>query len=495
MNYWVKGVPTEVLHNKQFIDGSWVSDDGDRFVRDSPAHGVPVSTIQIGRSDHVENAITAARSSFEKGAWSKVPAADRAELLRKAASKIADRREELAYWETLETGKPYQQSLNEVDGSVELWNYAAGQAQTIHGETFDNFGDGSLGFVLREPVGVVGLITPWNFPLFILSERLPFILASGNSVVVKPSEFTSTTTITMAEILNDLGMPNGVLNVVTGFGDPVGSTLLEHEDVDMVSFTGSTRVGQIAMKAAAKNIKKLSLELGGKNPVVVLPDADLDKAADGIVYGICFNAGQCCVSGSRLIVHESIKDALIEKIVALLKNVRVGDPFEPGVHMGPIVNSQQMNRILDLIASGSNQGGKLVHGGNRTGSELGHFVEPTVFCNVEEDMWIAKEEIFGPVLSVFTFESEDEAIHLANATEFGLSATVWTQGLDTGFKFMRKIKAGRVWVNTTITGGPEMPIGGYKQSGLGRETGLVGAIEYTETKSAIVDLGDRKSWV
>ncbi|MHA7774709.1 aldehyde dehydrogenase family protein [Roseibium sp. M-1] len=495
MDYWVKGVPADVLHNRQFIDGKWTGENGKRIVRESPSHGIPVSSIQAGTKEDVERAVIAARKAFDAGGWSGLPAACRAALLRRTAGGIAKKREELAYWETLETGKPYRQSLNEIDGSVELWNYAAGQAQTLHGETFNNLGEGSLGLVLREPLGVVGLITPWNFPLFILSERLPFILASGNSVVVKPSEFTSTTTLMTAKILQNAGLPDGVVNVVTGLGDPVGSTLLEHPDVEMISFTGSTRVGQLAMQAASRNIKKLSLELGGKNPVVVLPDADLDKAADGIVYGICFNAGQCCVSGSRLIVHRSIRDDLLARIESLLRKIRVGDPFDPETHMGPIVNPAQKSRILDLIASGKNEGASLVCGGETGGARLGHFIEPTVFRDVREGMRIASEEIFGPVLSVFSYEEDCEALRLANATEYGLSATVWTSGLQSAALFMRKLKAGRVWVNTTITGGPEMPIGGFKQSGLGRETGLVGVAEYTETKSVIVDLGNRTPWV
>jgi betaine-aldehyde dehydrogenase len=283
-----------------FINGRWHAGSGGEIVRNSPAHGVPVSVIRAGTQADVDLAVQAARKRFEAGGWSNATGAERAAVLRRAAALIETRVDELAEIETLESGKPLAQSRDEIIGSVALWHYAAGRAQAVHGETHNALGDGVLGMVLREPIGVVGIITPWNFPFFILAERLPFVLAAGCTVVVKPSEFTSSSTLIMAEILHAAGLPEGACNVVTGYGEPVGRTLIEHRDVDMISFTGSTRVGRSTVLASASNIKKVSLELGGKNPVIVFPDADLDKAADGIVYGVCFNAGQCCVSGSRL---------------------------------------------------------------------------------------------------------------------------------------------------------------------------------------------------
>ncbi len=408
---------------------------------------------------------------------------------------ILDRLDELALCETLESGKPYMQARSEIEGSAGLWHYAAGQAQALHGESFNNFGSGSLGFVLREPVGVVGLITPWNFPFLILSERLPFILAAGCTCVVKPSEHTSSTTLMMAGILAEAGLPAGVVNVVTGYGDPVGQAIVEHRDIDMVSFTGSTRVGRSALMASAGNIKKLALELGGKNPVIVLPDADLDKAADGIVYGILFNAGQCCVSPSRLIVHKSVSEDLAARVQALMVKVVVGDPLDPKTQVGPIVTDSQLSRICGLVDKAREEGGTIRLGGEAIAPSKGYFMQPTLVTNVNQTMNIAREEVFGPVLAVSTFDTVDEAVAMANDTEYGLSGTIWSTKLHESLDLVRRVRAGRIWVNTTITGGPEMPIGGFKQSGLGRETGLSGVAEYTEVKSIIVDMGERTPWV
>lgn len=488
-------IPTEPKRFENLIGGRWSAGSGGEIVRSSPAHGVPVSIVPQGTAHDVDRAVAAARKRFEAGGWADLPAGSRAAIVRRAADIIMCRLEELALYETLESGKPLWQSRNEIAGAAELWYYAAGQAQALHGESFNNLGRETLGLVLREPIGVVGLITPWNFPFFILAERLPFILAAGCTAVVKPSEHTSATTVMMGAMLEEAGLPEGVVNIVTGYGDPVGQRIVEHPDIDMVSFTGSTRVGRSTVVASASNIKKVSLELGGKNPVIVMADADLDKAADGIVYGVLHNAGQCCVSGSRLIVAESMREALTDKILALVERVKVGDPFDDDTRVGPIVNEAQMERILGLIEQGGKQGGALLAGGARAGSDSGFFVAPTILGNVTQDMAIAREEVFGPVLAMTGFSSIQDALRLANDTEYGLSATIWTRDLQSSMDLMRGVRAGRVWINTTITGGPEMPIGGFKQSGLGRETGLSGVAEYTEVKSVIVDLGARQPWV
>lgn len=488
-------LPQQPVKYENLIGGKWSASEGGEIIRHSPAHGVAVSILPRGTREDVDNAVKAARKRFEKGGWADIPAAARAAILRKAADIILEQKDELAHVETLESGKPLWQARNEIAGAAELWYYAAGQAQALHGETFNNFGKLSLGFVLREPIGVVGLITPWNFPFFILAERLPFILAAGCTTIVKPSEHTSATTVMMGRILEQAGLPEGVVNIVTGYGDPVGQTIVEHPDIDMVSFTGSTRVGRSTVVASASNIKKVSLELGGKNPVIVMPDADLDKAADGIVYGVLHNAGQCCVSGSRLIVANSVRQALTDRIVALVERVKVGDPFDADTRVGPIVNEAQMQRILGLIENGGKQGGALLAGGQRTASPYGYFVAPTILDGVTQEMSIAREEVFGPVLAISGFDSVEDAVRIANDTEYGLSATIWTRSLQDSMDLMRGVRAGRVWINTTITGGPEMPIGGFKQSGLGRETGLSGVEEYTEVKSVIVDLGERQPWV
>ncbi|KSV71978.1 hypothetical protein N182_29915 [Sinorhizobium sp. GL2] len=494
MLFNVLRLPDRPVTLDNLIGGAWRSGD-EYFTRESPAHGVPISLVPLAKADDVDRAVAAARRRFDGGGWSDQPASLRAELLIKAADAILENSDELALAETLETGKPLWQARNEVRGAADLWRFAAGQARSLHGQTFNNFGSKSLGLVMRDPIGVVGLITPWNFPFYILAERLPFILAAGCTVVIKPSEFTSSTTVRMAQLLEAVGMPEGVVNVVTGLGEPVGRRIVEHPDVDMVSFTGSTRVGRSAIVASAGNIKKLSLELGGKNPVVVLADADLEKAADGVVFGILHNAGQCCVSGSRLIVSREIETALTDRILKLMQRVKVGDPLDPSTRMGPIVNAGQLNRIVGLMDEGKHAGASVLTGGGRVGPTSGYFLAPTLISNVSADMALSREEIFGPVLVVSTFNTREEALSLANDTRYGLSATIWTQHLEDGLNLVRGVKAGRVWLNTTITGGPEMPIGGYRESGLGRETGLSGVEEYTEAKSIVVDLGERSPWV
>jgi acyl-CoA reductase-like NAD-dependent aldehyde dehydrogenase len=416
-------------------------------------------------------------------------------VLLKTAALIRQNSEELALCETLETGKPINQSRGEVLGAAGIWEYAAGQARALHGDSFNNLGDNLLGLVTREPVGVVGLITPWNFPFFILAERLPFILASGCTVVVKPSELTSGTTLMLAGLLKQAGLPDGVVNVLTGPGSVVGQAISEHADIDMVSFTGSTEVGRLTMAAAAGNMKKIGLELGGKNPQIVFADADLDAAADAIVFGICFNAGQCCVSGSRVVVHHSVEQLLTEKIVSLIAKVRIGDPLSESTQVGSITEQRHLERIQGYIEQGRKEGAVLVQGGARIDSAQGMYLQPTVFRKVTADMVIAREEIFGPVLTITEFNEFDEAMRLANDTPFGLAASIWSRDLETSLQAMRQIKAGRVWVNTTIAGGPELPSGGFKQSGIGRETGRYGVEEYTELKSVHVQLGERPRWV
>lgn len=463
-------------------------------MRNSPAHGVAVSTVPLATAADVDRAVAAARARFDGGGWSDIPAVARAEVLLRAAELVVERKEELALAETLETGKPLWQSRNEIVGAADIWRFAAGQARALHGQTFNNFGSKSLGMVLRDPVGVVGLIVPWNFPFFILAERLPFILGAGCTAVIKPSEHTSSSTVMMGHILEEAGIPAGVVNIVTGLGDPVGSRIVAHPDVDMVSFTGSTRVGRSAIVASAGNIKKLSLELGGKNPVVVMADADLDKAADGIVFGILHNAGQCCVSGSRLIVAQEVEQALTERIVALMQGVRVGDPLHPETRVGPIVNELQFKRIKGLVDDGIAAGAKLLAGGRQVEPLSGNFLAPTFLADIGPNMAIATEEVFGPVLAVSAFRTKEDALRMANDTRYGLSATVWTTSLQDGMDLVRGVRAGRVWLNTTIAGGPEMPIGGYRESGLGRETGLSGIEEYTEAKSILMDLGERRPW-
>ncbi len=478
-----------------FADGRYRQDGRPLIDRNSPAHDVPVTRITRCSIDDLDETVAIARAAFADGRWASLAGAERAAVLLKAAAGIRARAEELAYFETLENGKPISQSRGEVEGAAGIYEYAAGVARSLHGETFNNLGDKMLGLVTREPIGVVGLITPWNFPFFILSERVPFILAAGCTIVTKPSEVTSATTLMMAEILSEAGLPDGVFNVVTGTGSEIGQALIEHDDVDMVSFTGSTAVGRRLLEAATGNFKKLGLELGGKNPQIVFADADLDDAADGVAFGLCFNGGQCCVSGSRLIVERSIAARFETMLAERLSKVRIGDPLDPATQVGAITTDAQNATILRHLEGGREQGARLVCGGSALNSGRGQFVQPTIFSDVTSDMAIAREEIFGPVLTLQSFETAEEAVRLANDTQYGLAASIWTKNLDRAIEMMRRVQAGRVWVNTTITGGPELPIGGFKQSGWGRETGVYGVEEYTQVKSTHIELGKRQHWI
>ena len=480
-----------------YLDGKSVP-AGDRavFVRNSPGHGVPVTTMVKCTTADLDAAVASARAAFADRRWSGLNGADRAAVLLKTAEILRRRAEEIAYWETLENGKPISQSRAEVQGCIGMFEYASGLARSLHGDSFNNLGDGMFGIVTREPVGVCGVITPWNFPFLILCERVPYILASGNTMVVKPSEVTSATSLILAEIMTEAGLPDGVFNVVTGSGRTVGQALIEHMDVDMLSFTGSTSVGRAVVEAAGKsNFKKLGLELGGKNPQIVFADADLEDAADGVAFGIAFNTGQCCVSGSRLIVERSVADRFSQMVADKLARAVVGDPLDEATHVGAITTDAQNATILSYIAKGREEGAALVCGGEVVQIGQGQYIAPTVFSNVTRDMAIAREEIFGPVLTVMPFDTLDEAIALANDTEYGLAASVWTKNIDKALTVTRRVQAGRFWVNTTLAGGPELPIGGMKASGWGREAGIYGVEEYTQIKSVHIEIGKRSPWI
>ncbi|NVH74097.1 aldehyde dehydrogenase family protein [Paraburkholderia sp. JPY432] len=489
-------LPQQPVRSPMFIDGAhYTGSTGEYVVRKSPGHGVAVTETLRASAQDLDAAVAAARRAFDDGRWSRISGEQRAAVLLKAAQRIRDDVETLAWLETLESGKPINQSRGEIMGAAGTWEYAAGLARVVHGDTHDTLGDDLFGLVVRQPVGVVGIVTPWNFPFFILSERLPFALAAGCTAVVKPAELTSSTTLRLAALLSEAGLPDGVVNVVTGLGSVVGQALAEHRDVDMVSFTGSTPVGRSVLTAAGGNMKKVGLELGGKNPQIVFADADLDDAADAIAFGICFNAGQCCVSGSRLVVHRSVEEELVARIKAVFEKVRVGDPLDAANHVGAIVEARQFDKICGYIEAGRRDGAQLVYGSTSTKEGERFFIQPTLFRNVKPDSALAQEEIFGPVLSVTPFDTTEQAIELANGAPYGLAASIWTRDVQQAFGSFRRVQAGRIWVNCTITGGPEMPIGGFKESGIGRETGRYGIEEYTELKSVHVQLGKRARWI
>lgn len=483
MKMLISGRPTEATR-------------GARFETTSPAHDVPVHSYPLSDTTDVDLAVAAAREAFDHGPWPRMSGKDRARLLHQVGDAIASRKEELATIEALESGKPITQARGEMDATVDLWHYAATLARHAHGDSYNTLGKDKLGFVLREPAGVAGMITPWNFPLLIISQKLPFALAAGCTAVVKPSELTPGTTVLLGLILCEVGIPDGVVNIVTGYGAPAGARLAEHPDVDVISFTGSTAVGKRIVGASQGNLKRVSLELGGKNPHIVFADADLDAALDAVVFGVYFNMGECCNSGSRLLVERSIVQDFSDRVIARAREVRVGDPLNDDTMVGAIINEEQMRKIQTYVRSGQEEGAALRLGGVRMESKTGRFFEPTVFDGVTPNMAIAREEIFGPVLSVVAFDDRDDAVRLANDTLYGLSAGVWTTNVDTAFQVSRGIRAGTVWINCFMDGYPELPFGGYRESGLGRELGRFSIDEFTELKTIQLHLGPHThSWL
>ncbi len=416
----------------------------------------------------------------------------------KVADLIEKNVERMAILETLESGKPISQSRGEVEGSADLWRYAASLARTLHGDSHNTLGDDMLGIILKEPAGVVSVITPWNFPFWILSQKLPFALAAGCTCVVKPSEMTPSTTAMLGDLLIEAGLPDGVVNIVLGYGQPVGALMSSHPDVDMVTFTGSTAVGKGIAAAASATLKKVALELGGKNPQVIFPDADLESATDAVTFGVYFNAGECCNSGSRIIVHEDIAEDFIGRVVKLSAKVPFGDPLDPKTQVGAIISSAHQNKIETYVRDAEKAGAKvrLGGGGFSVPGLPGEFYQPTVVSNVTAGMAIAREEVFGPVLTVLTFKTLNEAIALANDASYGLSAGVWSENVHTCLAFARRVQAGTIWTNTWMDGYPEMPFGGFKQSGSGRELGRFGLDEFMEVKTLTMRIGRTRSpWV
>jgi len=467
---------------------------GKTIERVAPGHNVPVGRWQDASADDVRSAIAAARAAFDTGPWPRMSGAERSRIMYRVSQLILSHVEELALIESLEVGKPISQARGEIEFCADLWAYAAGQARALEGNSHNNIGEDRLGLVLREPVGVVGIITPWNFPFIIASERVPWSIGAGCTVVLKPSELTSGTSIRMAELALEAGVPAGVFNVVTGYGDPAGQTLAEDPGVDMIAFTGSSRVGIHLGAIAARTVKRVGLELGGKGPQIVFADADLAAAADGIAYGVYHNAGQCCISGSRLLVEETVRDELLARVLDISRRIPFGDPLNEKTRIGAMISKAHADKVDGYVKAGKAEGAELLIGGNPAGAGAGHYYEPTIFQNVRPDMSIAQDEIFGPVLSTLTFRTADEAVALANSSEYGLSASVWSTNLENALQTIRRVRAGRCWVNSVIDGTPELPIGGYKKSGLGRELGRYGFDEYSQFKGIHVTLGTPGRW-
>ena len=491
---------TTLLPKTHFTYTMWIggqpasAKSGETFFRESPAHGIKVGEYPLAGAADVDAAVTAARQAFDSGPWPHMSGADRAKVLLRASEVIRAQKDELALIETLESGKPIKQARDEMEWSAALWDYAAALCRNLHGDSYNTLGSQVLGLTIREPIGVVGMITPWNFPLLIISQKLPFALAAGCTCVIKPSELTPGTTLRLGALLAEAGLPGGVVNIISGYGEPAGVRLSEHPQIEMISFTGSTEVGRAVVGSSKGNLKKVELELGGKNPHIVFADADLEAALDAVVFGVCFNMGECCNSGSRLLVQRAIADDFITRVTETAKKVPVGDPLDEQTKIGAIIDGNQFEKILGYIESGVRDGARLQVGGKPLPHETGRFVEATVFDQVQPEMPIAKEEIFGPVLSILTFDTKEEAIRIANNTIYGLSAGVWTRDIDTAFAVSRGIRAGTIWINTFMDGYPELCFGGFNQSGLGRELGRFSIEEFTELKTIQVHLGPRTSW-
>jgi betaine-aldehyde dehydrogenase len=488
-------LPKKPRHFELLIDGVWRPAQGPNVIeRASPAHEVPVTTYPAGTAGDAEAAIMAARRAFDAGTWPKLKASERSRVLLRAADLIEHRAEELALLDTLEGGKPLAQARGEIAAAADIWRYAAALARNVHGDAYANLGEAMLGVVVREPMGVVTIITPWNFPFLIVSQKLPFALAAGCTAVVKPSELTSGSTLVLGEILLEAGLPPGAANIVTGTGRDVGATMVRHPAVDMISFTGSTAVGKMALVTAAETLKRVSMELGGKIPQLVFADADLVPALDAVLFGVYFNAGECCNSGSRLLVQRGIAETFVAEIVARSRDLPVGDPLDERTKVGAIISSEHLGKIESFVAGAADVGAEIRLGGQRLATERGQFMAPTVVAGVTPEMAIAREEVFGPVLSVLTFDTVDEAISLANATSYGLSAGVWSRDYDTCQRAARGIRAGTVWLNTFMDGYAELPFGGFGESGIGRELGRHAVLDYTEVKTVQMHNGPRTAW-
>ena len=472
------------------IDGREVTGTGEEVRRDSPAHDIPVARYHSASKADVDAAVSAARRAFSAGDWPRTSGAGRAALLRRVAARIEAERDELALIETLESGKPISQAKDEISSAAGIWHYAASLAQHAYGDAHNALGPEYLAVTVREPVGVVGVITPWNFPLLIVSQKLPFALAVGCTAVVKPSDLTPGTTTRLVQILHEEGLPAGVVNLVLGGGD-VGGWLSGHPGTHMTTFTGSTGVGRLVAQAAAKDIKKVSLELGGKNPQVVFPDADLDAALEKVVFGAYFNQGECCNAGSRLLVHADIAEEFTERVLERSADVVVGDPLDPATKVGALITDKHAEVVSGYIDLGQREGARVALGGHRLASDRGRYYSPTVLAGVPKDARVAREEIFGPVLSVVRFADLAEAVEITNSTGYGLSAGVWTRDIDTALGYARAAKAGTIWVNCYMDGFPEIAFGGYGASGLGRELGRTAIDEYLEHKSTIIRTGSQ----
>lgn len=478
-----------------FIDGQWVdAESGKTFKTPNPATGDTLAEVAEADKADIDKAVAAARRAFE-GKWSKLSARDRGRLLYRLSQLIEERSADLAALETADNGKPIKESIYiDLPQVVENFEYFAGWATKIEGETIPVPGR-MFNYTLREPIGVCGQIIPWNFPLLMAAWKLAPALAAGNTVVLKPAEQTPVGAMELGKLIEEAGFPEGVVNIVPGYGETAGAALASHPGIDKVAFTGSTEVGKRIARSAAENLTRVSLELGGKAPNIVFADSDIDQAVAGAMMGIFYNQGQVCCAGSRLFVEESVRDEFLEKLTGKAQTIKVGDPMNKATQMGPQVSREQLDRIKGYVDVARAEGAAVVAGGDSPQLEgafqNGYFFSPTVFANVKNEMRVAQEEIFGPVVSVITFTDEDDLLKQANDTIYGLSAGIWTRDITRAHRFAKEIKAGVIWINTFNMFNAASPFGGYKQSGYGREMGRHALDLYTQVKSVWVDLSGR----
>ncbi|MGE5715681.1 MAG: aldehyde dehydrogenase family protein, partial [Acidobacteriota bacterium] len=473
-----------------FIDGEFVpSVSGRRFETTNPATGEPIAEVaEAGRED-LDRAVDAARKAFETGPWAAMKPRQRGRILMRAADLLSSRAEEFGRVETMDNGKPIFESTRiDMPAAAEALSYFGESADKIYGDTHASRPDAFL-MTIREPVGVVGAITPWNFPLLQAMWKIAPALALGNTVVLKPASVTPLTCLMFADLLREAGLPPGAFNVVTGPGPVVGAAMAEHPQIDKISFTGETETGKSILRAAAGTVKRVSMELGGKSPNVVFADADLDAAARGAINAIFYGKGELCSAGSRLLVEESVHDALLEKVTERARKMTPADPMNPKTRLGSLVSEKQRDVVERYVQTGRREGARVVAGGNRVAvGGKGALFEATVFDGVTPEMTIAREEIFGPVLATLTFRGEADAVAVGNSTIYGLAAAVWSRDVQKALRAARALKAGTVWINTYNLYDPGLPFGGYKQSGFGRERGHYALEEYTQVKSIWVDL-------
>ncbi|XP_077494995.1 aldehyde dehydrogenase, mitochondrial-like [Amblyomma americanum] len=479
----------QIFINNEFVD----SVSGKTFPTYNPATGAKIADVQEGDKEDVDKAVKAARAAFARGSeWRTMDASKRGRLLLRLADLMEEQLDYIASLETLDNGKPFTSAVGDIMASIATIRYFAGFADKVHGKTIPTDGS-TFAYTRREPVGVVGQIIPWNVPVLMLSWKLGPALATGNTVVVKPAEQTPLTALVVANCVAQAGFPPGVVNVVPGFGETAGAAISSHPDLDKVAFTGSTEVGRLILQASGlSNLKKVSLELGGKSPLIIFPDADLDLAATLAHEAVFWNQGEICAAATRAYVHADIYDEFVAKAVALARKRVVGDPFDERCAQGAQIDGTQMDRVLGYIELGQKEGAKLQCGGRRLGTR-GFFVQPTVFSDVKDDMTIAREEIFGPVQSIFKFTTTEEVIERANESSYGLAAGIITKDLNTATLVAHALQAGVVWINTYFEIGPHVPFGGYKMSGIGREMGEDGIMEYTEVKAVIARIPVKNS--